>query len=94
MPTRRARHGPRPGMIDLLARADRRAERHRRWIAGASAIAFWLVCADYARFIDLPNIVTVPVMVTGILTGMRYALWEGWLQPKVKARAQEKPDEQ
>ena len=74
-------------MIDLLARADRWTGRHRRWLAAVSAIAFWLVCADYARFIDLPELVTVPTMVAGMLTGVRYALWEGWLQPKVRARA-------
>ncbi|CAA9495294.1 MAG: hypothetical protein AVDCRST_MAG44-441 [uncultured Sphingomonas sp.] len=27
---------------------------------------------------------TVPVMATGILTGLRYALWGGWLRGKVE----------
>ena len=74
-------------LIDALVRVNLWAERHRRLVLVVTVAAFALMCAHYARFIRLPEIVAVPVVLTGILTGLRYALWEGWLKGVVEARA-------
>ena len=75
--------------IDWLVRANLWAERHRRLVLGVTIVAFALMCAHYARFIRLPEIVALPVVLTGLLTGLRYALWEGWLKRVVDARTRE-----
>ena len=74
-------------LFDALVRANLWAERHKTLANILGGISFWLVCADYARFIDLPEIVTLPALVTGLLTGLRYALWEGWLKRELAAAA-------
>lgn len=76
-------------MIDALVRANLWAERHNRLVAAVTVAAFALSCAHYARFIRLPDIIALPVVATGILTGLRYALWDGWLKRVVEARRRE-----
>ena len=78
-------------LIDLAVRANLWAERHRTLVLAVTVTAFALMCAHYARFVRLPEILALPVTVTGILTGLRYAVWEGWLKPKVAARTAEAP---
>ena len=73
--------------IDWAVRANLWAERHKRLVAAVTVAAFAIGCAHYARFIRLPELVAVPVMATGILTGARYALWDGWLKARVEAQA-------
>jgi hypothetical protein len=76
-------------MIETLVRANVWAERHKRLVAAVTVAAFALGCAHYARFIRLPEIVALPVVATGLLTGLRYALWDGWLKRVVEARTRE-----
>ena len=76
-------------VIDALVRANLWAERHRKLVAAVTAAAFALTCAHYARFIRLPEIVVLPVVATGLLTGLRYALWDGWLKRAVEARTRQ-----
>jgi hypothetical protein len=78
-------------VIDMLVRANLWAERHKRLVAAVTVAAFVLTCAHYARFIRLPEIIALPVVVTGLLTGLRYALWDGWLKGRVEARTREAP---
>jgi hypothetical protein len=73
-------------IVDWLVRANMWAERHRTLVAAVAVAAFALSCAHYARFIRLPEIVALPAVATGILTGLRYALWDGWLKRRVEAR--------
>lgn len=77
-------------MIEALVRANLWAERHRMLVAAVTVAAFALTCAHYARFIRLPEIVALPVVATGLLTGLRYALWDGWLKRVVEARTRER----
>jgi hypothetical protein len=79
-------------VIDWAVRVNRWAERHKRLVAAVTAAAFALSCAHYARFVRLPEIVALPVVATGLLTGLRYALWDGWLKPRAKARARQAPE--
>jgi hypothetical protein len=76
-------------LIDWAARANRWAARHERLVLAVTVAAFALSCAHYARFIRLPEIVALPVVATGLLTGLRYALWDGWLKRRVEARTRE-----
>lgn len=73
-------------MIETAVRINRWVERHSRLVAIGTWTAFAVVCAHYARFIELPEIVVLPVMVTGILSGLRYAIWDGWLKRRLDAR--------
>ena len=74
--------------IEALVRANLWAERHRRLVLAVTVAAFAISCAHYARFIRLPEVVALPVVATGLLAGLRYAIWDGWLKRIVEARAQ------
>jgi hypothetical protein len=76
--------------IEALVRANLWAERHRTLVLAVTAAAFALSCAHYARFIRLPEIVALPVVLAGLLTGLRYALWDGWLKRQVEARTRQR----
>ena len=64
-------------------------DRHRRAFAVATWGVFAVICADYARFIDLPDLLKIPVWTAGILTGLRYALWDGLIWPRIRKRSQD-----
>lgn len=67
------------------ARLYRFFGRHQALFGVIGLASFALVCADYARFIELPDIVTLPAAIGGILTGVRYALWETVVKPRYLA---------
>lgn len=76
-------------MRDRLIRANQWAERHPRLLQGIGFTGIMLVSADYAGFIDLPVLVAIPAALSGILTGLRYALWDPWLKRELAARSSE-----
>jgi hypothetical protein len=76
-------------ILNTLVKANLWAERHRKLVAAVTIAAFAIGCAHYARFIRLPEIVALPGVATGILTGLRYALWDGWLKRAIEARTRE-----
>jgi hypothetical protein len=78
-------------LTDWAVRANGWADRHRRLVAAVTIAAFALSCAHYARFIRLPEMLALPVVATGLLTGLRYALWDGWLKPRAAARGGQPP---
>jgi len=55
-------------------------------LALAAMVVVW---AHYARFIRLPDITVLPVVLTGILAGARYIIQNGWLKRRIEARAAE-----
>lgn len=68
-------------------RLSRWANRHSRAfnIVGWTCVA--VVSADYARFIDLPTIVTVPFWAGAVLNVLRWGVWEGMMKPRMAAAA-------
>jgi hypothetical protein len=76
-------------MLDLAVRLNQALDRHRKVLNAVAVAAMVLMWAHYARFIHLPEVVALPVVVTGLATGARYALWEGWLKPRIAARSAE-----
>jgi hypothetical protein len=76
-------------LIEASVKVGRWMERYRVLVAVVMWTAFGLVSADYAGFIDLPTFILLPVAATGLLTGLRYMLWEGFLRPRVIKRMHE-----
>jgi hypothetical protein len=74
-------------LMDMAVKVNLWAGRHKTLLGLLSVAALMLISADYAGFIELPTIVAVPVVIGGVLTAIRYALWEGWLKPEVEARS-------
>lgn len=77
-------------MRDIAIRLHSVLELHRRLLNAATIAAFVAVSAHYANFIHLPEIVALPVMVTGLLTGARYAIWLGYIKRQVEAQTPER----
>lgn len=75
--------------IDRAVRVNLWLERRRRLVLAVMWTAFAVSCAHYARFIRLPEIVVLPAVATGLLTGLRYAVWDGWLKRRLEARIRE-----
>ncbi len=81
-------------VLDLAVRLNNALGRHRKVLNAVALAALVVVWAHYARFIRLPDIMVLPVVLTGILTGARYAIWHGWLKCRIEARAAETQEEQ
>ena len=71
-------------------RAYRFAARHQAALNIIGWVCFGLVCADYARFIELPDLVTLPAAVAGVLMGARYVLWDGVIKPRFEKSEESK----
>lgn len=69
---------------------DDRLQHHRRAFGVAGAIVFALTCADHAGFINLPVIVDLPVKLAAVLAVLRYALWDGFVTPRLVERRGDK----
>lgn len=66
------------------------AARHQTAFNVVGWSCFALICADYARFIALPDFITLPAAAGGILMGARYLLWNGVIKPRFEgAKAEE-----
>jgi hypothetical protein len=76
-------------MMDFAVRVNRWLEAHKGLVAIVTWTCFALVCADYARFIDLPTILVVPFWAGVVLNVLRWTVWEGMLKPRVQARTAE-----
>jgi len=75
--------------MELALRVNLWLAEHRRLVAIVSWTCFALVCADYARFIDLPTIVMIPSWAGVVANVLRWGVWEGMVKPKVEARIAE-----
>lgn len=69
-----------PGRLER--KVFRLIDRNKRLLNVAGWACFAAVCADYAGFIALPDIVTIPAAIGGIITGTRYAVWETLVKPR------------
>ena len=67
----------------------RAIERHKTSLNIAGWLCFAVVCADYARFIDLPDILVIPTAIGGILTAVRVVVWENFVKPRFENSAQD-----
>jgi hypothetical protein len=72
---------------------DRWLQRHRRLVGAMSAIWFALVCANYAGFIHLPKLVTLPASMAVIVAFVRYGVWDAFVTPKIVAARQDERSE-
>ncbi len=73
-------------LMIAAAKANGWAIEHRRLVSAVSWTCFALVCADYARFIDLPTFLLVPFWAGVVLNVLRWAVWEGMVKPRLAAR--------
>lgn len=75
--------------IDLAVRLNRWLADHKRLVVIVTWTCFGVVCADYARFIDLPTILVIPFWAGVVLNVLRWTIWEGLVKPKVQRRIAE-----
>jgi hypothetical protein len=66
-----------------VVRLNRWFARHRDVLNIVGWISFAVVCADYARFIHLPEIAKVPFWLGVIFNVLRWGVWEGIARPVV-----------
>lgn len=71
-------------LTTIVSRVDRQAHRFRRVLSGVGLVCFVLITADYARFIDLPAVVIVPLWLGVLLNMLRWAIWEGMIKPSLQ----------
>ena len=79
-------------LIDVAVRVNRWLAAHKRLVSIVTWTSFAVVCADYARFIDLPTILVVPFWVGVVLNVLRWTVWEGTVKRKVQARIKAEDD--
>lgn len=72
-------------LLELAARVDREVYRARHLLIIAGWLCFALVTADYAGFIALPTLVSVPLWLGIVVSLLRWALWEGVVKPRIIA---------
>ena len=70
----------------------RLVDANKRLLNMAGWVCFAVVCADYAGFVALPDIITIPAAIGGIPTGARYALWETLVKPRFEKTTPAKID--
>lgn len=75
-------------MITIASSVDRQAHRFRRVLNVVGIVSFVLITADYARFIDLPAVVVVPLWLGVLLNMLRWAIWEGMVKPWIQKSSQ------
>lgn len=74
--------------MGFLARIDRYLVRHQKLLASIGFIWLMVVSAHYARFITLPDVIEIPVVASGLLIGLRYALWDGMIKPRLEKQVE------
>ena len=83
LPANHATLRPMTRLLDLAARVDREVYRARNLLTIAGWLCFALITADYAGFIALPTLVTVPLWLGIVVSLLRWALWEGMVKPRI-----------
>jgi hypothetical protein len=73
-------------LMETAAKVNGWMVANRRLVSIVSWTCFALVCADYARFIDLPTVLLVPFWGGVILNVLRWAVWEGMVKPRLAAK--------
>lgn len=74
-------------LLASAARLERWASVHAGKLAAVGWVCFALVSADYAGFVDLPALVTIPLWAGVAANILRWMVYEGFLKPKLKGRA-------
>lgn len=67
------------------SRFDQQLLRFRATLNVVGWVSFALISADYARFIDLPTVVVIPLWCGVLFNLFRWALWEGMIKPRLPA---------
>ena len=78
----------------IAARIERETDRFRSILNGIGWVSFALITADYAGFIHLPTIVSVPLWLGFLLACLRWAVWEGLIKPRLHAPPDPARDEE
>lgn len=73
----------------LAEHFDRQVHRFRTALNVVGWVCFALITANYARFIDLPALITIPLWLGVLLNVFRWAIWEGMLRPKFQTSAEQ-----
>jgi hypothetical protein len=76
-------------LIDVAVRVNRWLVEHKRLVSIITWTSFAVVCADYARFIDLPTLVVLPFWAGVVLNLLRWTVWEGMVKQRVLSRVAE-----
>lgn len=71
--------------FELAALLDRQMQRVRAPLAFVGWLCFALISADYAGFISLPTLVTIPLWLGIAVNLLRWAVWEGVIKPRIDA---------
>lgn len=77
-------------ILDIAMRIDRQALRFRSALNVVSWACFAIITADYARFIDLPPLLTIPLWLAVLLNIFRWVIWEGMIKPQNQTMAEQK----
>jgi hypothetical protein len=71
----------------IAARIEREIDPFRSILDGIGWVSFALITADYAGFIRLPAIMSVPLWLGFLLACLRWAVWEGLIKPRLHVSA-------
>ncbi|KPF60077.1 hypothetical protein IP88_16160 [alpha proteobacterium AAP81b] len=81
----------RPVMLwGIITAADDLMHRHARLLDAIGIVGFVLGCASYAGFLRLPTLVVLPAALGTILAVLRYAVWDGFVTPRLEARREQR----
>jgi hypothetical protein len=67
----------------IAVRMNRWLAVNRRIVSIVGWACFAVVCADYARFVDLPALVVVPFWAAVGLNVLRWTVWEAFLKHRL-----------
>lgn len=66
-----------------ITAVDDLMHRHARLLDAIGVAGFILGCASYAGFVKLPTLVVVPAAFGTAIAVLRYAVWDGFVTPKL-----------
>jgi hypothetical protein len=76
------------GLLSIVPRIDLEASRYRSALNVLGWVCFGIITADYARFINLPALVIIPLWLGVLINIFRWAIWEGMVKPHVRRLAE------
>ena len=78
------------GLLNIVTLIDHQAHRFRSVLNVLGWVCFGIITADYARFINLPALVIIPLWLGILINIFRWAIWEGMVKPHVRGLAEHK----
>lgn len=71
------------GLSIFAERIKRETDRFSPILNGIGWVSFALITTDYAGFVDLPTLVSVPLWLGFVVACFRWAVWEGLIKPQM-----------